>query len=102
MTTDPTRPTTLPAWLADVERRLSDIERANPISRASWHDTTRTRGGIGQFVHPVGGEQYGAVFYDTAGAVLLMVDDSAITATLPTSAGAAGTLWNNAGVVTVA
>ena len=81
MSTDPTRPVTLPGYLGALERRVSEIERSNPIARASWHDGTRTRGGIGVFAHPDGGEQTGAVFYDTAGDVLLLVDDSELTLT---------------------
>jgi len=81
MSTDPTRPVTLPGYLGALERRVSEIERSNPIGRASWHDGTRTRGGIGVFAHPDGGEQTGAVFYDTAGDVLLLVDDSELTLT---------------------
>ncbi len=81
MSNDPTRPVTLPGYLGALERRVSEIERSNPIARASWHDGTRTRGGIGVFAHPDGGEQTGAVFYDTAGDVLLLVDDSELTLT---------------------
>ena len=81
MSTDPTRPVTLPGYLGALERRVSEIERSNPIARASWHDGTRTRGGVGVFAHPDGGEQTGAVFYDTAGDVLLLVDDSELTLT---------------------
>ncbi len=76
---DPTSKVSLPAYLRDLERRIAERERANPIARASFHDGTRTRGGLGKFAHPGGGEQTGAVFYDAAGDVLLLADDTALT-----------------------
>lgn len=76
---DPTSKVSLPGYLRDLERRIADRERANPIARASFHDGTRTRGGLGKFAHPSGGEQTGAVFYDAAGDVLLLADDTALT-----------------------
>ena len=76
---DPTSKVSLPGYLRDLERRIADRERANPIARASFHDGTRTRGGLGKFAHPGGGEQTGAVFYDAAGDVLLLADDTALT-----------------------
>ncbi len=76
---DPTSKVSLPGYLRDLERRVADRERANPIARASFHDGTRTRGGLGKFAHPGGGEQTGAVFYDAAGDVLLLADDTALT-----------------------
>ena len=93
------------------------MERANPAARASFDDGTRTRGFIGAFVHPDDANpEHGVYLLDAVGGELLLVDDDkvrvggALTVTdagvvslvLPTSAGAAGTLWNNAGVVTVA
>ena len=78
---DPTSAVSLPGYLRDLERRLAERERANPISRASFHDGTRTRGAIGKFVHPDTSEQHGAIFYDTSGAELLRVDDTTATVT---------------------
>ena len=92
---DPTSAVSLPGYLRDLERRLAERERANPISRASFHDGTRTRGAIGKFIHPDASEDYGVVFYDASGTVLFMVDDSNVTMGLPTSSAglSAGELW---------
>lgn len=85
----------LSGYLRDVERRVGERERANPIARASFHDGTRTRGAIGKFTHPDASEDYGAIFYDASGAVLFMVDDSNVYMGLPTSSAglSAGELW---------
>ena len=71
----------LSGYLRDVERRVGERERANPIARASFHDGTRTRGAIGKYTHPDASEDYGAIFYDTAGNELLRVDDTSTTVT---------------------
>jgi hypothetical protein len=114
---DPTRPASLPGFLSDLARRISDIERSNPAARASFDDGTRTRGYIGAFVHPDDSNpEHGVHLLDAAGGELLLVDDlivrlggavsvsaaGVVSVSLPTSAGATGTLWNNGGVVTVA
>ena len=91
----PTDKTTMPGYLQEMNRRLTDRERSNPIARASFHDGTRTRGAIGKFIHPDASEDYGAIFYDASGAVLFMVDDSNVSMGLPTSSAglSAGDLW---------
>ena len=101
---DPTRPASLPGYLAELGRRVTELERSNPAARASFDDGTRTRGYIGAFVHPDDANpEHGVRLLDAAGGELLLVDDlGVVSVSLPTSAGAAGTLWNNAGVVTVA
>lgn len=77
----PTDKTTMPGYLQELNRRLTDRERANPIARASFHDGTRTRGAIGKYTHPDASEDYGAIFYDAAGNELLRVDDTSTTVT---------------------
>lgn len=75
----PTDKTTMSGYLQEMNRRLTDRERANPIARASFHDGTRTRGAIGKYTHPDASEDYGAIFYDAAGNELLRVDDTSTT-----------------------
>lgn len=114
---DPTRPASLPGYLAELGRRVTELERSNPAARASFDDGTRTRGYIGAFVHPDDSNpEHGVYLLDAAGGELLLVDDlivrlggavavsaaGVVSVSLPTSAGATGTLWNNGGVVTVA
>ena len=77
----PTDKTTMPGYLQEMNRRLTDRERANPIARASFHDGTRTRGAIGKYTHPDASEDYGAIFYDASGNELLRVDDTSTTLT---------------------
>ena len=77
----PTDKTTMPGYLQEMNRRLTDRERSNPIARASFHDGTRTRGAIGKYAHPDASEDYGAIFYDAAGNELLRVDDTSTTVT---------------------
>lgn len=112
---DPTRPATLPGYLSELGRRVTEIERANPIARASFHDGTRTRAFFGSFSHPDDANpEMGLRLLSASGSELLLVDDdkirvgvlltisgSTVSLTLPTSAGSAGELWNNGGVVSV-
>ena len=77
----PTDKTTMPGYLQEMNRRLTDRERSNPIARASFHDGTRTRGAIGKYTHPDASEDYGAIFYDASGNELLRVDDTSTTVT---------------------
>lgn len=104
---DPTVPADLSRYLAGLEQRVRDLERSSRLQRASAHDGTRVRVEIGTYVHPdTGLDAFGFRLVDAAGATVLILDDDGLAlgavldaSALPTSAGATGTLWVDAGAV---
>lgn len=75
---DPALPPNLAAELVDLRRRISELERRNPLARASAHDGTNTRVEIGNITHPYSNpanqDDFGIIIRDDGGVPVFMVD----------------------------
>lgn len=75
---DPTLPHDLAAELREMKRRIGELERSNPLQRASTHDGTETRIELGEVTHPysnpVGEDDFGMIVRSDEGVPVFMVD----------------------------
>ena len=94
-----TTPADLVSYIKLLEARLDSLERANNLTRGSWHDGTRTRGQVGYYTDPDSStEEQGIYLLDSSGNELLRVNDSAVlitgeTATLNADTDVSANSW---------
>ena len=71
---DPALPPDLARHLRALETRIGQLERANPLKRASAHDGTNTRVEAGGFTNPTtGAEDFGLVVRNDEGLIVWAV-----------------------------